>query len=130
MLRLLLSIIAGWLLGRERKYHHKDGGSRTMAMICFSACLIAIISKEIQLLGYNFDFTRMMAYVLPAIGFIGMGIIRKHEENVDGLTTSATLIMLLPIGFCFGLGFYFYGLLSSLLAFLILESKYYFKQGE
>lgn len=121
--KLILSIIIGYLLGRERKKHDKSAGSRTMSLICLCATFLAILSLKIHE-QYSFDFVRLMSYLLPAIGFIGMGTITKTKNNVDGLTTSATLLVLLPIGFAIGLGYCLYAIITSFLTWLILESKY------
>ena len=126
MFRLILSIIIGYCLGLERKKHDKSGGSRTMALISFTACFLAVLSKELYP-HYTFDFVRLMSYLLPALGFLGMGIIHKTTKSVDGLTTSATLLALLPIGFALGLGYFFYGITGSFFIWVILESKYWRK---
>jgi len=127
MFRLILSAIVGYILGHERKRHDKSGGSRTMALICMTATLLAIISQDLNC-AYTFDFVRLMSYLLPAVGFIGMGIIHRTKNSVDGLTTSATLLILLPIGFAIGLNYYFYAIATSIITYLILERKYYEKR--
>lgn len=131
MFRLILATIIGWIIGRERKVHSgSGGGSRTMALICLSACFLAILSQEMLTSGYSFDFSRLFAYLLPAIGFIGMSIVNRRDDKIDGLTTSATLLVLLPIGFTIGLGYYFYGIITSIIVYFILESKYILHKGE
>ena len=127
MFRLIISTLIGYLLGLERKKHSKSGGSRTMALICLGACFLAVISKELYL-QYTFDFVRLMSYALPAVGFIGMGIITEKKKGVDGLTTSATLLVLLPIGFAIGLGYFYYGIFTSILTYAVLESKYFLQR--
>ena len=124
MFILILSALIGYLLGHERKKHDKSGGSRTMALICLGACFLAVLSLELEKI-YGFDFVRLMSYDLAAIGFLGMGIITHTKNGIDGLTTSATLLVLLPIGFAIGLHYYWYGIITSLLTWLILESKYW-----
>jgi len=124
MFRLILSAIIGYIMGHERKKHDKSGGSRTMALISLTATFLSILSHELYN-AYSFDFVRLMSYLLPAVGFIGMGIIHRTKNSVDGLTTSATLLMLLPIGFAIGLSYYFYAIIASIITYLILESKYY-----
>ena len=121
--KLSLAIGIGLIIGKERKRHARAGGSRTMALISLCSSFLAILSTEIHKV-YPFDFVRLMAYLLPAIGFIGMGVISKTKNNVDGLTTSATLLILLPIGFAIGLGYYIYGSITAFFTWLILESKY------
>ena len=57
-------------------------------------------------------------------------IVNKTKTGVDGLTTSSTLLVLLPIGFAIGLGYFFYDIITGLIVYIILESKYWKNQGE
>lgn len=124
--KLALATGIGMIIGRERKKQDKSGGARTMAMIALGACLLAILTLEINTkLNPNiFDFTRLMTGGMGGMGFIGAGIIWKHRGEIEGLTTAATLLALMPIGYCIGLGFYPIGIISAIFVYLILESKY------
>lgn len=125
MFRLILAAIVGWMLGRERKKHNKSGGSRTMAIVCVTSCLIALLTQEIAAMNPEVhNFTRLMAYGISGMGFLGMGVIWKHKGEIEGLTTAATLYLLMPLGYCIGLGFYWYSIVVSVLAYILLESKY------
>lgn len=128
MLRLMLSIIIAWILGKERKQHDKDaGGSRTLAIISLASCLIAILSLEISTLiqPATHNFTRMMAYCVVGIGFLGSAVIKHNKNGIEGTTTASLIWASVPINFCIGLGFYLYGIISAILVYLILESKYW-----
>ena len=122
--KLLMSSIMGFFLGRERKRHNKSGGSRTLAIVSLGGCLIAILSDTLTTT-YDFNFTRLMAYSIAGISFIGNGIIVKTKNGVDGLTTASCLFVTLILSFCIGLGYYLYGAIGSILMFLLLESKYW-----
>ena len=124
MLRILLSILTGWILGKERKRHEKSGGSRTMAIVCLSACLVAILSQKLSTV-YHFDFFRLMAYTIAGISFIGNGVITQYKQNVEGLTTASTLLINVILGFLIGLEFYFYGIVGTVIMYVLLESKYW-----
>jgi len=120
-----LAIVVGWVIGAERKYRDKDaGGSRTLALLCLGATFLTLISLELNT-KYNFDFVRLMAYLLPAVGFIGAGVINKNKDTVDGLTTSSTLLLIIPIGFAIGLGYYAHVIIVTGLTWVVLESKYW-----
>lgn len=121
--KLSLAVGVGLLIGRERKKRDKSGGSRTMSLICLSATILAVLSMELHQ-KYSFDFVRLIAYFLPAIGFMGAGLIQKNKDVIDGLTTSATLLTLLPVGFLIGLGYYIYAYIVAFFIWIILESKY------
>lgn len=128
MLRLLISIIIGYCLGRERKKNEKAGGSRTMGIVCMSACLIAILTLKINVLNPAvFNFSRLMSYGVASIGFVGSGIIIQTKGQVEGLTSASVLFGLVPIGYCIGLHFYGLGIGSAILLYLLLESKYFLK---
>jgi len=131
MFRLIISIIIGWILGRERKKHHKDaGGSRTLAIVSLASCLIAIISLKIlnDINPTTFNFSRMMAYAIVGISFLCSAVISHHKNSIDGTTTAALIWAAVIINLCIGLGFWFYGIVSAIFVYLILESKYYLKE--
>jgi putative Mg2+ transporter-C (MgtC) family protein len=73
---------------------------------------------------YNFDFMRLMAYTIAGISFIGNGVISHNKNRVEGLTTASTLLANVVIGFLFGLGQLFYGIVSVIILLIILEFKY------
>jgi len=126
MFRLILSAIIGWILGWERKHHNKDaGGSRTLALINISSCLLAILSLELFKVGFTFDFVRMFGYSLAGIGFLGSAVIRQNSHKIDGTTTASLIWVSVPIGFCFGLGYFYYGILTFILVYILLSSKYW-----
>ena len=127
MFRLLLSISIGWILGRERKRHDKEGGgSRTLAIVSLASCLIAILTLEIVKLNpQTFNFSRLMAYGIASIGFLGSAVIVQTKGKLEGTTTASLVWASVPINYMIGLGFYLYGIISAILVYLILESKYW-----
>ena len=128
MFRILLSAAIGWLLGMERKKNDKAGGSRTMAIVSVAACLMAVLSLELTQTKQTFDFVRLMSYGIASIGFLGSGMIMKSGMKIEGITTASTLFCIVPLNFMIGLGYYFYGIMSAILLYCILESKYWNKK--
>lgn len=133
VIKLILAVLIGFLIGKERKRNEKPGGSRTMALVCLGSALIAILSLELLKVQFvnetvvRFNFARLMSYTIASMGFLGSGIIIQNKDKVEGLTTASTLFALVPIGFCLGLGFYTLALITSVLAYILLEIKYLFK---
>lgn len=125
MFRILLSALIGWVLGMERKRNDKSGGSRTMAIVSVAACLMTVLSLELLKVDVQFDFVRIMSYGIASIGFLGSGLIVHSGRKVEGITTASTLWCLVPLNFMIGLGYYFYGIMSAILLYCILESKYW-----
>lgn len=126
--KLILSILIGYLLGLERKKHDKEGGgSRTLAIISLASCLVAILSLNIEnIIQPNvLNFSRMMSYCIVGISFLCSAVIKENKTSIEGTTTASLIWACVPINFCIGLGFYFCGMISTLLIYLILESKYW-----
>ena len=127
MFRLLISIAIGWILGKERKRHDKEGGgSRTLAIVSLASCLIAILTLKIQVLDpTTFNFSRLMAYGIASIGFLGSAVIFQAKGKLEGTTTASLIWASVPINYMIGLGYYFYGIVSAIFIWLILEKKYW-----
>jgi len=51
--------------------------------------------------------------VVTGIGFLGAGTIIKHEFNVEGLTTAATLWAVTGVGLACGTGHYFLAVVGT-----------------
>ena len=126
MFRLIISTTIGYVLGRERKKHDKGGGSRTLAIISLASCLIAILTLEIAKMNpATHNFSRLMAYGIASIGFLGSSVVIKGKNHIDGTTTASLIWAIVPINYFIGLGYYFYGIVSAIMIYLILESKYW-----
>lgn len=124
LVKLSLATVIGKLIGRERKKNYKPGGGRTFGLICIGATLLAILSLELQAKGHTFDFVRLFAYGLVSLGFATSGIVRTYKDKIQGLTTSSTIWVTTIIGFLIGLGYYAIAVISTILIYAVLESKY------
>lgn len=111
---ILISTLAGSLIGLERELRHKVAGIGTNILICAAACVFTIISARVDPL----SSTRISANILTGVGFIGAGLILRGENdgNVHGLTTAAGIWMAAAIGMAFGYGYYIIGALATIIA--------------
>ncbi len=66
------------------------------------------------------DVTRIASYVAAGIGFIGGGVIVKHQGNVRGMTTAASVWVAAAIGLSAGLGFWAGAISATLIALIAL----------
>ena len=107
MLRMLLAVVCGGLIGIEREYKRRPAGFRTHILICLGASLTTLTSQYIYLgLDMFTDLTRLGAQVIAGIGFIGAGtIIVTKRRQVKGLTTAAGLWASAIVGLAIGAGF-------------------------
>jgi putative Mg2+ transporter-C (MgtC) family protein len=121
LIKMLLSLLAGALLGIEREYKFKSAGIRTIAMISVGSTLFTLMSLQIG--GHNSP-DRIASNILTGIGFIGAGVIFKNELSVSGLTTAATIWVSAAIGMAIGNGYFelaFITLAISLGVLLVLR---------
>ena len=109
--RLLLTVVAGGLIGFNRGEHGQAAGLRTILLVCLAAS-VSMIQTNLLLgtagrPGNSFvmlDLMRLPLGILSGMGFIGGGVILKRGDMVVGVTTAATLWFVTVIGLCFGGG--------------------------
>lgn len=135
IIRLLLAVALGGLVGLEREIDHKPAGFRTHILVCLGACLFTMLS-----LFFCFSFpnpgadpARIAAGIVMGIGFLGAGAILHRESDIKGLTTAASIWVVAAIGMAVGCGFYKGGLFTTALAVLALfvfnrVEKYYIEK--
>ncbi|MBZ0264069.1 MgtC/SapB family protein [bacterium] len=119
--RLGMAILAGTIIGTEREFRGKDAGLRTLVMITFGSCLFMILSEHVALgIGRIGDPGRIAAQVVTGVGFIGAGTIITSRNRVKGLTTAAMIWVMSAIGLLIGMGYIFFGLIITIMIFLVL----------
>lgn len=125
LIRLLFSILSGFLIGFERERQYQPAGLRTHMVLSLGSCLIMILSLYIPSVVIkefpNADPGRLAAQVISGIGFLGAGAIFRYGFNVKGLTTAASIWTTSGIGLTFGAGFYLLGSISTILLIIILQ---------
>lgn len=103
VLRLLLAVAAGGLIGLEREFRDKAAGFRTLILICVGSALFTLASR--YLAGAN-DPNRIAAQIVTGVGFLGAGVIVRDAGRVIGLTTAATIWLTAALGLAIGGGYY------------------------
>ena len=123
ILKLVLGFILAGIIGLERSSWSKPAGFRTHALVGLSAVLIMLCGEHMSQI-YNMDPSRIPAQLLSGIGFIGAGTILRDGFNVKGLTTAAGLLAVTCIGLSIGAGFYLGGIVTTIIAYLVLSHSY------
>lgn len=118
ILRLVLSLVAGSIVGYERMLRHKSAGIRTHAMVALGSAVFAIVSKYgfLDIVFYNgasVDTSRVAANIVTGVCFLGAGMIFVRGKSISGLTTAAGIWTVSAIGMVFGCGMYSLGLIST-----------------
>ncbi len=127
IVRMLLAIVCGFIIGLERKSRSKEAGIRTHAIVCLAACLFMILSKylaeplfsDIEGSSFTGDATRIASQVVTGIGFLGAGIIMYRRDVMHGLTTAAGVWATAAIGMAIGAGFVVTGICATFLILML-----------
>lgn len=119
LLRILLAIGLGFIIGIERQLRLKVAGIRTHAVVAGGACLFMIISKYGFTDAASFDASRVASQVVSGISFIGAGMILHRQQAVHGLTSAAGIWMTAAIGMAAGAGLYYIALGATAVILLV-----------
>src|SRR5690349_13232823 len=121
LLRLLMVILVGGLIGAEREYHSKNAGFRTMILICLGSFLFTTFSIHIS--GASPD--RIASNIVTGIGFLGAGVIFKSDNRINGITTAAAIWAVAALGMGIADGLYLLVAVSTaiVLSALLLLTK-------
>jgi putative Mg2+ transporter-C (MgtC) family protein len=110
-LRLVLTVIAGGLIGLNRGEHGRPAGLRTVMLVTLAASISMIqmnlLMRTAGRASDSFvmmDLMRLPLGILTGVGFIGAGAILRRDSLVLGVTTAATLWFVTVMGLCFGGG--------------------------
>ncbi|AYD40470.1 MgtC/SapB family protein [Clostridium fermenticellae] len=133
IIRLILAILIGGIIGYEREHKNRPAGFITHILVCLGACVISMIQvcdvdKTVSIIlehpqlssALKVDIGRLGAQVISGIGFLGAGTIIREKGSVTGLTTAASLWVVACIGLAVGLGYYNLSILSAVAAVISL----------
>lgn len=117
--RLAIATLLSGLIGFEREKKRREAGLRTHILVGIGACALMLFSiygipTTIQNeQSYRFDPSRIPAYVISGIGFMG--------ALLKGLTTAASLWVTSAIGLIVGVGLYQLGIYVTVITLLSLR---------
>lgn len=122
LLRILLSLVMGAVIGWERSSKRHSAGLRTFMLTFLAGTLAAILDRYVTLSSGNNGFSLLSAGVI-----IGSSIIAVHSmfyssrNQIKGLTTAVGLWAAVLTGIALGMGCYTVGLaaFAALLCILL-----------
>src|SRR5215203_1190989 len=124
IIKLLMVVAVGGVIGVERELRSKSAGFRTMILICLGSFLFTTFS----LVTSNISPDRIASNIVTGIGFLGAGVIFQSDNRVNGLTTAAAIWVTAGLGMGIADGEYMIVLIAtaivlvSLYLFTILET--------
>lgn len=121
VLRILVAVVIGGIIGLERGMKNRPAGLRTYMLVCVGSCLIMLTNQYIYQTTGSGDPMRLGAQVVSGIGFLGAGtiVVTKHNQ-IKGLTTAAGLWAAAGVGLALGIGFYEAAIVAGLVIYIIL----------
>ncbi len=128
--KVILAIILGGIIGLEREWSRKPAGLRTHMLICgATAFLICLGNIALHSFGASSvakyikaDPFRLMQAIITGISFLGAGTIflRNQKEQLEGLTTAASILFTSGIGMCVGVGNFLLPIVLTIIVLVIL----------
>jgi putative Mg2+ transporter-C (MgtC) family protein len=133
--KILLAAILGGAIGFERESHGQAAGFRTNILVSVGACLMMMLSLEMEHLFRHLtsdavvrlDPGRIASYAIASMGFLGGGAIIKGKGSVRGLTTAASLWLDTGLGLAVGAGYVLPAIATTAVCLLILYNLRHFK---
>ncbi len=134
LLRLLLAMLFGGLIGLERGRKRRAAGFRTYMLVCLGAAMTSVLSQYLHVMmntvwleyaslsARQIDMSRFGEKVFSGIGFLAAGtIIVTGRKEVKGLTTAAGLWASACMGIAIGAGFYECVVIAFVLMFFCIH---------
>ncbi|MBK7893469.1 MAG: MgtC/SapB family protein [Candidatus Promineifilaceae bacterium] len=127
--KMVLAMVLGGVLGYERETADKPAGLRTHMLVAGASALLTGLGEVlVPQLGIaesliRADPIRMIEAVITGITFLGTGtIIRQRGKNqVEGLTTAASLLMAGALGIGVALNQFLLAIGAAVIVLLILR---------
>jgi len=96
--KVIIATICGLIIGYDREVKQKVAGIRTNILICVGCTILTSISFYLAKDNPNIDPTRIIGQIITGIGFLGAGVIMKHDDKIIGVTTAAFIWVISSIG--------------------------------
>lgn len=136
ILKLVLALLFGGVIGYFREKDKKAAGLRTHILVCLGSALFSIISIFVAREFPGESAGRIAASVVTGIGFIGAGTILQAGRSVLGITTAASIWVTAAIGMALAFGYFNAAIIVTLLSVFVLtflgkiEKKLFGSTGE
>lgn len=119
LLRLVIGMAAGLVIGWQRTVRHKNVGIRTFGLVGLGTAAVAsLFSEALQ----PDAASRVVQGVLTGIGFLGTGLIIRRNDDLmpHGLTTAAAIWVTAALGCAAGVGHWLVAGTATVLALALL----------
>ncbi|HMS30351.1 MAG TPA: MgtC/SapB family protein [Saprospiraceae bacterium] len=115
--RLLLGLVAGFIIGFERQWNYKSAGLRTNTLVSLGSTIYVVLS--ISITNAAGDVTRIIGQVVTGVGFLCGGVIFKEGSSVHGLTTAVTIWCSSAVGCLAGAAYFKETMIATMLVVFV-----------
>ena len=115
LIKLLMAILIGGIIGAERELRNKTAGLRTITLITIGATLFTMLSMR-----FSGGSDRVASTIVSGVGFLGAGAIMFSEGKVKGLTTASSIWVAAALGMAIGTGDYQLSLMFAAAVLVVL----------
>jgi putative Mg2+ transporter-C (MgtC) family protein len=124
LVRLLVAVALGGVLGLERQLGQHPAGLRTHILVSLGAAAYTVAGTYgVAGSGTVQDAGRIAAQIVAGVGFLGAGTIWRggSDRVIYGLTTAASIWVAASIGMLAGFGLYVMAAGCAVLGFVVLR---------
>ena len=125
ILKLLLAVVLGGVIGLERELHQKDAGLHSCILITAGSALLTAISMALVETLQIAEPVVMVAAVIIAVGLICTGIITSARFRHQGIIAAAVTMLAAAVGIAAGAGYYLISLITAVFVTLLLTGLNY-----
>lgn len=125
-----LAMLLGGVIGFEREVADKPAGFRTQMLVAGAACLLVGLGDAMLLRflaegksNVTGDPIRIVEAIVAGVSFLGAGTIFRKDasEQVQGLTTAATILLCAALGISIALRQFALAVGVTILALIVLR---------
>ena len=117
IIRLLVAMLAGMIIGLEREWRLRTAGLVTNTLVAVGAA--AYVVASVTLTKDSGDPSRVLGQIAAGIGFLGAGVIMRDGFNIHGLNSAATIWCSAAIGALAGFNLIHEAFVAAVLVALI-----------
>ena len=125
LIRLLIALALGAVIGLERFYAKKPANMRTYALVSVASAMFVIVGELVlvryqNVPGISLNPMMIASAIVTGIGFLGAGLIIFKQSHLQNLTTAAGLWAASAIGVAEGFGLPHLAIMGTILTLIIL----------
>ena len=116
IIRLVVALALGSVVGFERQLKNRPAGMRTHMLVCLGSAMFTVAGLSLEP-----NTSRIAEAIATGIGFLGAGAIIAQGMHVRGITSAATLWVVAALGVVVGIGDYLLAIVIAVMIFGTLQ---------